>query len=307
MTKKGKKKAAVHKQKGESIEDQIIGGILSDGSSEGQRTPDSQNNGKKGDLMMTFEAMEALQNLNSWLPGGSSELPDGINKDLALGLWHSLKLIDRQNKDISDLTNQLNSIRSEFEEEKQKWQQENVQNKEVVAGLQEFEHRHHQETFNRQSKIVAPNIVIKNVTYKENELPQKTHDLVAEIIKKLRAPSGTLTFVKATRILNTKKEAKDGQKEFHPLVRVTLGSPQMKKELFSRLSNLKEDKKFSKISIQNEIPPCVRRQAMQLEIEAATYRKENPGMKTKIDFSNGYPKIMIKDLTKPSKYKDLHN
>ena len=46
---------------------------------------------------------------------------------------------------------------------------------------------------------------------------------------------------------------------------------------------------------------------MQLEIEAATYRKENPGMKTKIDFINGYPMIMIKDSTKPSKYKELHN
>ena len=169
MTKNRKKKAAVHKQTGESSEDKKTCGIWSDGSSEGQRTPDIQNNGKKGDLMMTFEAVEALQNLNCWLPGGSLELPDGINKDLALGLWHSLKLIEKQNDDISDLTNQLNCIRSEFEEEKQKWQKEIVQNKEVVAELQEIDHRHHQETFMRQSKIVAPNIVIKNLPYKENE------------------------------------------------------------------------------------------------------------------------------------------
>ena len=46
-------------------------------SSKGQRTPDFWNNGKQGDL--TFEAVEAIQNLNSWLPGRSLELKDGIN------------------------------------------------------------------------------------------------------------------------------------------------------------------------------------------------------------------------------------
>ena len=39
--------------------------------------PPCWNNGKQGDL--TFEAVEAIQNLNSWLPGRSLELKDGIN------------------------------------------------------------------------------------------------------------------------------------------------------------------------------------------------------------------------------------
>ena len=175
----------------------------------------------------------------------------------------------------------------------------------IVRDAEEREKWHHRDTFRRESKLVAGNLVIKNLPFQENEDPNTTHEKVMNIFRKLGAPPEKLTFTKATRILKTKKEATDSKKEWAPLVRVTLENPQMKKELFSRLSNLKDAKKFAKISIQNEYCPCVRGQAVKLEIEAGKYRKSNPGLKTKIGFKDALPIIMIKDPKIDLRYKEL--
>ena len=79
----------------------------------------------------------------------------------------------------------------------------------------------------------------------------------------------------------------------------------MKKELFSRLCNLKDIKKYKKLCVQNEYPACVRGQAVKLEVEARKYRKNNPGIKTKIGFKEGLPIIMTKDPKKDKRYKEL--
>ena len=79
----------------------------------------------------------------------------------------------------------------------------------------------------------------------------------------------------------------------------------MEKDLFSRLSNLKNIRSLSELSLQNEFPSCVRELSLKLEIEAGKYRKINPGIKAKIDFENCLPIIMIKDPKTDSRYKKL--
>ena len=188
---------------------------------------------------------------------------------------------------------------------KQQLQEVSAKNADIVKEAEEREKWHQKATFGRESKLVAPNIVIKNLPFQDNEDAKTTKEKVMNVFRKLGAPPETLNFTKATRILKTKKEATDVRKEWAPLVRVTLGNPQMKKELFSRLSNLKDAKMYAKICVQNEYPPCVRGQAIKLEIEAGKYRKSNPGIKTKIGFKDAVPIIMIKDPKIDLRYKEL--
>ena len=301
MTRSRKKKASEsHGDRGQSNE--FRGGL---------RTP-TPPPASKDLFFLIEEVQEARRNLEAWWAQGAPELEEGVTKgfskfttDLGLGLRHALKCIDKQNGAISDLYQKVEALETELSLTKHQLQEVSAKNDDIVRHAEEREKCHQRDSFRRDSKLVACNIVIKNLPFQENEDAKTTHDKVMNIFKKLGAPPEKLTFTKATRILKTKKEATNGRKEWAPLVRVTLESPQMKKELFSRLSNLKDSKKLSKISLQNEFPPCVRAQAVKLEIEAGKYRKNNPGIKTKIDFKDSLPIIMIKDPKTDLRYKEL--
>ena len=272
------------------------------------RTPSPPPISKDSMFYLFDEVEEARRNLEAWWAQGGPEVKEGISKfttDLGLGLSYALKCIDKQNGTISDLSQRIETLENELSQNKQQLQEVTSKSEDIVRGAEERERWFHGERFRRDSRLVAPNIVIKNLPFQDNEDPKTTHDKVVNIFKKLGAPPEKLNFTRATRILKTKKEATDGRKEWAPLVRVTLESPHMKKELFSRLSNLKNIRSLSKLSLQNEFPPCVREQSVKLEIEAGKYRKNNPGIKTKIDFENCLPIIMIKDPKTDSRYKKL--
>ena len=279
---------------------------------DGFRTPPLPPISKDNMFFLIMEVEEARRNLEAWWAQGAPELEEGITKgfskfttDLGLGLRYALKCIDEQSGAIDNLSKKIETLETELSQTKQQLQDVNSKNDDIVRDAEEREKWHRKYTFRRESRLVASNIVIKNLPFQENEDAKTTHDKVMNIFKKLGAPPETLNFTKATRILKIKKEATTGRKEWAPLVRVTLESPQMKKELFSRLSNLKDAKKFSKISLQNEFPPCVRGEAGKLEIEAGKYRKSNPGIKTKIGFKDEIPIIMIKDPRTDKRYKEL--
>ena len=276
------------------------------------RTPTPPPISKDSVFFLIDEVKEARRNLEAWWAQGAPELKEGVTEgfsnfttDLGLGLRYALSCIDKQNGAISDLSQKIETLETELSLTKEQLQSVSAKNEDIVRDAEEREKWHHRDTFRRESKLVAGNLVIKNLPFQENEDPKTTHEKVMNIFRKLGAPPEKLTVTKATRILKTKKEATDSKKEWAPLVRVTLENPQMKKELFSRLSNLKDAKKFAKISIQNEYCPCVRGQAVKLEIEAGKYRKSNPGLKTKIGFKDALPIIMIKDPKIDLRYKEL--
>ena len=284
----------------------------SSGFREELRTPTPPPISKDSVFFLIDEVKEARRNLEAWWAQGAPELKEGVTEgfsnfttDLGLGLRYALSCIDKQNGAISDLSQKIETLETELSLTKEQLQSVSAKNEDIVRDAEEREKWHHRDTFRRESKLVAGNLVIKNLPFQENEDPNSTHEKVMNIFRKLGAPPEKLTFTKATRILKTKKEATDSKKEWAPLVRVTLENPQMKKELFSRLSNLKDAKKFAKISIQNEYCPCVRGQAVKLEIEAGKYRKSNPGLKTKIGFKDALPIIMIKDPKIDLRYKEL--
>ena len=302
MTRSRKKKAS-----------ESQGGLgQSSGFREELRTPTPPPISKDSVFFLIDEVKEARRNLEAWWAQGAPELKEGVTEgfsnfttDLGLGLRYALSCIDKQNGAISDLSQKIETLETELSLTKEQLQNVSAKNEDIVRDAEEREKWHHRDTFRRESKLVAGNLVIKNLPFQENEDPKTTHEKVMNIFRKLGAPPEKLTFTKATRILKTKKEATDSKKEWAPLVRVTLENPQMKKELFSRLSNLKDAKKFAKISIQNEYCPCVRGQAVKLEIEAGKYRKSNPGLKTKIGFKDALPIIMIKDPKIDLRYKEL--
>ena len=276
------------------------------------KTPELPDISKDHEFFLMGEVVEARRNLETWWAQGAPELEEGLTKgfskfttDLGLGLKYALNCIEKQNGAISNLSEKIETLESELSQTKHQLQEVSAKNADIVNEAEEREKWHQKETFRRDNKLVAPNIVIKNIPFQENEDAKTTHEKVMNIFKKLGAPPESLKFTKATRILKTKKEATGGRKEWAPLVRVTLENPQMKKELFSRLSNLKDAKKYSKLCVQNEYPPCVRGQAVKLEIEAGKYRKSNPGIKTKIGFKDGVPIIMIKDTKIDSRYEEL--
>ena len=281
-------------------------------SLEGHWNPELPEYSKDSVFFLHSEVQEAIRNLETWFDQGAHELQEGFTEgyskfttDLGLGLRYALNCINKQNGIISDLSGKVETLETELTINKEQLQEISSKNADIVKEAEERERWHHKENFRKESKLVASNIVIKNLPFEENEDHKRTHEKIMDIFKKLGAPRETLNFTRATRILKTKKEATDGMKQWAPLVRVTLENPQMKKELFSRLSNLKDAKKFAKISIQNEYCPCVRGQAVKLEIEAGKYRNSNPGMKTKIGFQNALPIIMIKDPKKDIKYREL--
>ena len=281
-------------------------------SREELRTPELPKVSKDSEFFLHFEVQEAIGNLETWFAQGAHELQEGFTEgyskfttDLGLGLKYALNCIKKQNGIISDLSGKVETLETELTITKEQLQEISAKNADIVKEAEERERWHHKDTFRKESKLVASNIVIKNLPFEENEDPKRTHQKIMDIFKKLGAPPETLNFNRATRIFKTKKEATDGRKEWAPLVRVTLENPQMKKELFSRLSNLKDARKFENISIQNEYCPCVRGQAVKLEIEAGKYRKSNPGIKTKIGFRNAEPIIMIKDPKTDLRYREL--
>ena len=163
----------------------------------------------------------------------------------------------------------------------------------------------HQDIFAREIREVEKNIIIKNLPMVSSTEEQKdTTTLVKDVFKQVSLPSSVK--FSAKRIFNTKKEAKpgrNGRKGWPPIIHVTFKSPDTKTELFQQLQHLKGSK-FEKLSIQNEYPPCIRRQARVAEMKAAEHRKSFPGTKTKLSLNNGNPIILVKSSSS-SKYVPL--
>ena len=163
----------------------------------------------------------------------------------------------------------------------------------------------HQDIFAREIREVEKNIIIKNLPMVSSTEEQKdTTTMVKDVFKQVHLPSSVK--FSAKRIFNTKKEAKpgrNGRKGWPPIIHVTFKSSDTKTELFQQLQHLKGSK-FEKLSIQNEYPPCIRRQARVAELKAAEHRKKFPGTKTKLSLNNGNPIILVKSSSS-SKYVPL--
>ena len=177
---------------------------------------------------------------------------------------------------------------------------------ELISGNEEcLQAPHHQDLFAREIRDVEKNIIIKNLPMvSSTEGQEDTTTMVKDVFRQINLPSSVK--FSAKRIFNTKKEAKrgrNGRKGWPPIILVTFKSSETKKDLFQQLQHLKGSK-YEKLSIQNEYPPCVRRQARSAEMKAAEYRNNFPGTKTKLSLNNGNPIILVKS-SPSSKYVPL--
>ena len=164
----------------------------------------------------------------------------------------------------------------------------------------------HQDIFTREFKEVEKNIIIKNLPMVSSEDQKDTTNMVKDIFKQVSLPSSVK--FSAKRILNTKKDSKpgrNGRKGWPPIIQVTFKSSDTKTELFQQLKNLKGSI-YEKLSIQNEVPPCCRKQVKLAEVKAAEHRKKNPTTKTKVSLNDGYPIILVKS-SPSSKYVPLED
>ena len=227
MTRSRKKKASseAREAQGQSNE-----------SREELRTPEAPEITKDHEFFLNEELLEAMRNLETWWTQGAPELQEGFTKgfskfttDLGLGLRYALNCIKKQSGTIFDLAQKVEELETELTLNKQQLQEVSAKNADIVKEAEEREKWHQKATFGRESKLVAPNIVIKNLPFQDNEDAKTTHEKVMNIFRKLGAPPETLNFTKATRILKTKKEVTDVGKEWAPLVHVTLENPQMNK------------------------------------------------------------------------------
>ena len=163
----------------------------------------------------------------------------------------------------------------------------------------------HQDNFAREVREVEKSIIIKNLPMvSSTEDVKETTTMVKEVFRQINLPSSVK--FSAKRIFNTKKDAKpgrNGRKGWPPIINVTFKSSDTKTDLFKQLQHLKGSK-YEKLSIQNEYPPCVRKEARSAEMKAAEHRKNNPGAQTKLSLNNGNPIILVKSQSS-SKYMPL--
>ena len=153
----------------------------------------------------------------------------------------------------------------------------------------------HQDIFSREMKEVEKNIIIKNLPMVSTTEDQKeTASKVKDVFKQINLPAAVK--FSAKRILNTKKEAKpgrNGRKGWPPIIQVCFKSSDTKTDLFQQIHQLKGSR-YENCSIQDELPPSIRREARVLEMKASEYRKTHPGAKTKLSLNYGQPIILVK-------------
>ena len=206
---------------------------------EGMRTPEFPEIGKDSELFLIEELQEALNNLEAWWAQGAPELQEGhtegfskFTKDLGMGLRYALNYIKTQNKTIIDFSEKVEKLENDLRINEQQLQEMSAKNADIVNEADAREKMHQKETFRRDNKLVAPNIVIKNLPFQENEDAKTLKDQVGCIFRKLGAPPESLNFTKKNQDFENKERSHRWEERMGSLGMSDLREPSNEKRTF---------------------------------------------------------------------------